>query len=55
MFDGDEAGQKAMHILKPIVESCGFIVEIINLPDDTDPGELDQENVTSIKNYIGYN
>jgi DNA primase len=55
MFDGDEAGQKAMHILKPIVEGCGFIVEIINLPDDTDPGELDQENVTSIKNYIGYN
>jgi DNA primase len=55
MFDGDEAGQKAMQTLKPLIEDCGFLVEVINLPDDTDPGELDQETVDSIKNYIGYN
>jgi len=55
MFDGDEAGQNAMQTLKPLVEDCGFLVEIINLPEDTDPGELDQETVDSIKNYIGYN
>jgi DNA primase len=54
MFDGDDAGQKAMQTLKPLIQDCGFLVEVINLPDGTDPGELDQEAVNSIKNYIGY-
>lgn len=52
LFDGDEAGRKASQVLKPIIEAEGFIVEIINLPDDTDPGELDQEDVRSISEYI---
>lgn len=52
LFDGDEAGRKASGILKPIIEAEGFIVEIINLPDDTDPGELDVEDVRSIAEYI---
>lgn len=52
LFDGDEAGRKASQTLKPIIESEGFIVEIINLPDDTDPGELDQEDVRAISEYI---
>ena len=52
MFDGDEAGRKAAQQLKPLIEQEGFIVEIINLNDDTDPGELDQEDVSSIKEYI---
>ena len=51
LFDGDEAGEKAATILKPIIEECEFVVEIIKLPDGVDPGELDQENVDSIREY----
>lgn len=54
LFDGDEAGETAAKTVKPLIEDCGFLAEIITLPDGTDPGELDQENVNSIKNYIGY-
>jgi DNA primase len=52
MFDGDDAGQKAAQILKPIIEDAGFIVELITLPDDVDPGELSQEDVDSTAEYI---
>ncbi len=52
LFDGDEAGKKAAELLKPLIEQEGFIVEIIKLPDDTDPGELDTEDVRSIAEYI---
>lgn len=52
LFDGDEAGRKASLLLKPLIEAEGFVTEIINLPDDTDPGELDTEDVRSIREYI---
>jgi DNA primase len=52
LMDGDDAGKKAAQILKPIIEESEFIVEIIKLPDDTDPGELDQLDVQSIIEYI---
>ena len=52
MFDGDEAGRKAAKDIKPLIEECDFEVEIINLEDDQDPGELSQEYVTSIKEYV---
>ena len=52
MFDGDDAGQKAAHALKPLIEDAGFIVELITLPDDVDPGELSQEDVDSTAEYI---
>jgi DNA primase len=52
MFDGDEAGQKAAKALKPLIEDCEFIVEIIDLPDGTDPGELDQTDVDATAEYI---
>lgn len=52
LFDGDEAGRSASSILKPLIEAEGFIVEIITLPDDTDPGELSTEDVKSIAEYI---
>lgn len=51
LFDGDEAGEKAAKQLKPVLEQDEFIVEIIKLPDGLDPGELDQIDVTSIKEY----
>jgi DNA primase len=52
LFDGDDAGEKAAKIMKPILEDCEFIVEIINLPEGTDPGELDTEDVQGIIEYI---
>jgi DNA primase len=52
LFDGDEAGETAAATLKPLIEDMGFLVEIINLPDGTDPGELSTEDVHSIKEYI---
>jgi DNA primase len=52
MFDGDESGRKAAQMLKPLIEAENFVVEIISLPDGTDPGELDQESVQSILEYI---
>ncbi len=52
MFDGDEPGQTAMKKLKPVLEELEFLVETITLEEGTDPGDLDQENVDSIKAYI---
>jgi DNA primase len=52
LFDGDDAGAQAAKTLKPIIKQEGFIVEIITLPDNTDPGELDQFDVKSIAEYI---
>lgn len=52
MYDGDEAGQEAMAKLQPILEECGYQVEQIKLEDKTDPGDLDQEYVDSIKEWI---
>lgn len=51
LFDGDEAGKKAAELLKPLIEDCEFIVEIVTLPDETDPGELSQQDVDSLIEY----
>lgn len=51
LFDGDEAGRSSADKLKPILEACDFDVEIIKLPDDMDPGDMDQEYVSSILEY----
>jgi DNA primase len=52
MYDGDKAGQDAMDKLEPILQECGYLTEKIVLEDDTDPGELSQEYVDSIREYI---
>lgn len=52
LFDGDDAGHKAAAMYKPLLEEEGFIVEIVVLPDGTDPGDLDRENVRSIAEYV---
>lgn len=51
-FDGDEAGKKAMNELQPLLEEQGFSVEQIDLPEGSDPGDLSQEHVDTIRNYI---
>jgi len=52
MFDGDTAGYSAAEELKPLIEQEGFQVEIIRLEDGVDPGELDQEYVDGIREYV---
>jgi DNA primase len=52
LFDGDEAGEKGAQQLKPLIEQSEFVVEIIKLPEGSDPGELAQEDVISIAEYI---
>ena len=52
LFDGDEAGSKAATHLKPLIEAEGFIVEIIKLPEGSDPGDLSAEDIRSISEYI---
>jgi len=52
MFDGDDPGREAMNKLKPILEEAEYQVEIIQLEDDSDPGDLTQEYVDSIREYI---
>ncbi len=52
LFDGDKAGAEAAEKLKPLIEEQEFIVEIIKLPDGMDPGDLDQEYVDSINEYV---
>ncbi len=51
LYDGDDAGKTAAEKSKPLIEECGFTVEIINLPEGQDPGELSQEDVDSIIEY----
>lgn len=52
LFDGDEAGSKAAKLLKPIIEAEGFVVEVINLPEGSDPGDLAAEDIRAIAEYI---
>jgi DNA primase len=52
MFDGDDAGREAAKKLKPLLEELEFEVENISLEDGQDPGELSQEYVDSIKEYV---
>jgi len=52
MFDGDVPGQDAMDKLIPLIQEADYLVEKIKLPDDTDPGDLSQEDVDGIKEWI---
>jgi DNA primase len=52
LFDGDTAGREAAKKLKPLIEEENFLVEIIDLPDDEDPGSLAEEDIRSIMEYI---
>lgn len=52
MFDGDEAGNLAADKLLPLLEEQGYLSEKITLESGVDPGDLSQEDVDSIKEYI---
>ena len=51
LFDGDDAGRKAAKELQPLLQEMEFIVEIIHLEDDVDPGELSEDDVRAMKEY----
>lgn len=52
LFDGDDAGREAAAKLKPLIEEHDFLVEVVDLPNGMDPGDLDQEYVDSINEYV---
>jgi DNA primase len=52
LFDGDDAGREAAVKLKPLIEEHDFLVEVVDLPNGMDPGDLDQEYVDSINEYV---
>lgn len=51
LFDGDKPGRDAAAATKPLLEEVGLSVEILELEDDTDPGNLDLEHIRQIKEY----
>jgi DNA primase len=51
LYDADKAGQEAAAKIKPLIEEAGFLVEIIDLPEGSDPGDLDQDSVDMIIEY----
>ena len=51
MYDGDTSGREAAAKIKPLVEEAGFMCEIINLPDDLDPGIMSNEDIESLIEY----
>lgn len=52
MLDPDTAGKEAASKLKPLIEAQDFQVEVIELEEGTDPGDLTQDTVNMIKGYI---
>jgi DNA primase len=51
MFDGDDPGRDAARKLQPLLENLSFTVELINIAEDTDPGNTDPETLRKIKEY----
>lgn len=51
LYDGDAAGREAAKKIKPLIETAGFLVEIIDLPEGQDPGVITQEDVNSLIEY----
>jgi len=48
MFDGDKAGQQAGKKLETVLNENGFNAETIELPETLDPGDLTQQDITTL-------
>ena len=48
MFDGDKAGREAGQKLEIVLNSNGFNAEIIELPDGMDPGDLTEQDISTL-------
>lgn len=51
LFDGDAPGREAAAKTKPLIEEAGFVCEIIDLPDEVDPGIMTVEDIESLIEY----
>tara|TARA_B100000424_G_scaffold246245_1_gene217783 strand:+ start:510 stop:1349 length:840 start_codon:yes stop_codon:yes gene_type:complete len=52
MYDGDEAGRTAAEKVKGTAEELGMSVQIVTLPEGTDPGGLVQDQVNRISKRL---
>jgi len=52
MFDGDKAGQNGAKALITVLEESGFQYDTIDLPEDTDPGELTADDISALGKLI---
>lgn len=53
MMDGDAAGLKAAAKIKELIlYHTDFLVEVLPLAEGTDPGDMSQQDVDSLKNYL---
>lgn len=52
MFDGDKAGRDAAKRLQHTMIKLGMNVDIIDLPDDMDPGDMNEADVNIIKTLL---
>jgi DNA primase len=51
LFDGDTAGREAAAKTKPLIEEAGFVCEIIDLPEEVDPGCMEAEDIEALVEY----
>lgn len=52
LYDGDTPGREATAKLEPLLQEAGYSTEIIDIDDDTDPGDLSEETIQRMKDYI---
>lgn len=52
MFDGDKAGQTGAKALITVLDEAGFQHDIVELPEDTDPGDLTAEDISALGKLI---
>jgi DNA primase len=52
MYDGDEAGRTAAEKVKGTAEELGMSVQIVTLPEGTDPGGLVKDQVNRISKRL---
>lgn len=52
MYDGDVPGQEAMDKLTPLIQAAEYEVDRIELQEDTDPGDLSQDDVNHIISWL---
>jgi DNA primase len=52
MFDADAAGKKAAQQIKTLAEEMDLSVQIITLPENTDPGNLNADQINRLKKRL---
>ena len=52
MFDGDEAGNRAAEAAKGLAESLEMSARVVTLPLNTDPGNLNRDQIERLKKQL---